>query len=130
MKFIKVGSCCSLNKVFNIGLIFLNTWFTDFFFKILRSEEGKKNYYIFFLLSNLKHIWIRGNCMILHSKNAEMAIFFYFFLINSGIFLHRRKYNQKYIFFFFLKCKNLGRRIRKPRNKKKIALVSLPYLFV
>ena len=31
-------------------------------------------------LFNLKHIWIRGkknnkNCMILHCKNAEMAIF-------------------------------------------------------
>ena len=25
-----------------LGLIFFNTWFTDFFYKILRSEEGKK----------------------------------------------------------------------------------------
>ena len=25
-----------------LGLIFFNTWFKDFFFKILRSEEGKK----------------------------------------------------------------------------------------
>ena len=25
-----------------LGLIFFNTWFTDFFLKILRSEEGKK----------------------------------------------------------------------------------------
>ena len=26
----------------SLGLIFFNTWFTDFFFKILRSGEGKK----------------------------------------------------------------------------------------
>ena len=25
-----------------LGLIFFNTWFMDFFCKILRSEEGKK----------------------------------------------------------------------------------------
>ena len=30
-------------KLFQVlGLIFFNTWFTDFFLKILRSEEGKK----------------------------------------------------------------------------------------
>ena len=34
----------SLNSLIEqtLGLIFFNTWFTDFFLKILRSEEGKK----------------------------------------------------------------------------------------
>ena len=84
--------------------------------RILRSEEGgKKKNTKFFLLFNLKHIWIsekkkKKNCMILHCKNAEMTIilsflhfysvksynFCYFFLIinfflNLAIFLHRRK---------------------------------------
>ena len=31
-----------IKKDGSLGLFFLNTWFTDFFFKILRSEEGKK----------------------------------------------------------------------------------------
>ena len=32
--------CC--DKMCHKALFFFNTWFTDFFFKILRSEEGKK----------------------------------------------------------------------------------------
>ena len=60
--------------------------------------------------------------MILHCKNAEMAIynfsfFHYFFLIWQ--FFTSEEIKKSQIFFFFLKCKNLGRRIRKPRNKKK-----------
>ena len=76
--------------------------------------------------------------MILHCKNAEMAIychtaflqfkiiqFSYFpFFFKSGSFftaeeIQKVKTNFFFFFsFFLLKCKNLGRRIRKPRNKK------------
>ena len=28
--------------IHSLGLIFFDTWFTDFFFKIIRLEEGKK----------------------------------------------------------------------------------------
>ena len=44
-----------------LGLIFFNTWFTDFFskYKGRRREKNKKNKIIkFFFLFNLKHIWI------------------------------------------------------------------------
>ena len=78
--------------------------------------------------------------MILHRKNAEMTIvilsflhfysvkssnFCYFFLnifffLNLAVFyIGENKKSQKY-FFFFLKCKNLGRRIRKQEMKKKM----------
>ena len=79
--------------------------------------------------------------MILHCKNAEMAIychfciftvqdhtiflFFIFFLNLAFFYIGGNKKSQKYIFFFFLKCKNLGRRIRKPRNKKKNRLIKI-----
>ena len=87
-----------------LGLTFFNTWFTDFFFKILRSDEGKKikikitkNFFLF----NLKHIFDRRkktnkNCMILHCKNAEMTIilsFLHFYSVKS--------YNLCYFFFIF-----------------------------
>ena len=69
------------------------------FFQNIKVGGGKKikikiakNIFIFF---NLKHIWIGGkknnkNCMILNCKNAEMAIFFFFFN-KFGTFLHQRK---------------------------------------
>ena len=76
--------------------------------------------------------------MNLNCKNAEMTIllsflhfysvksynffsfFILFFFLNLAVFyIGEKKRSQKYI-YFFLKCKNLGRRIRKPRNKKKM----------
>ena len=52
---------------------------------------------------------------------ALIVIFFLifnFFFLNLAVFyIGENKKSQKY--FFFLKCKNLGRRICKPRNKKK-----------
>ena len=47
---------------FSKALFFLILGLRIFFLKILRSEEGKKKTKkntIFFLLFNLKHIWIR-----------------------------------------------------------------------
>ena len=66
-------------------------------------------------LFNLKHIWIG------EKEITKIVIFFniLFFFLNLAVFyIRENKKSQKY-FFFFLKCKNLGRRIRKPRNKKK-----------
>ena len=89
------------------------------------------------------------NCMILHCKNAEITItlsflhfysvklsflhfysvksynfcyflIFFFFFLNLAVFTLKKIKKVKNI-FFFLKCKNLGWRIRKPRNKRKIA---------
>ena len=79
--------------------------------------------------------------MILHCKNAEMTIilsflhfysvksynfcyfFFniYLFFFKSGSFFTSEEIKKvkNRILFFFIKRKNLGRRIRKPRNKKK-----------
>ena len=80
--------------------------------------------------------------MILHCKNAEMTIlnivissflqckiiqfllffFILIFFLNLAIFYigENKKKSKLNFFIFFLKCKNLGRRIRKPSNKKKL----------
>ena len=76
---------CCIDNVCNLlillGLIFFNTWFTDFFQNIkvgggkkIKIKIAKKTFFF-----NLKHIWIgekKNNkyCMILHCKNAEMTI--------------------------------------------------------
>ena len=82
--------------------------------------------------------------MTLHCKNAEMTIIvisallqckiiqfllfflkiFFFFFKSGSFFLTSEKIKKVNFFFFFVcvKCKNLGWRIRKPRNTKKIAL--------
>ena len=53
-------------------------------------------------------------------KSYNFCYFFnIFFFLNLAVFyIGENKKSQKY-FIFFLKCKNLGWRIRKPRNKKK-----------
>ena len=84
------------------------------------------------------------NCMILHCKSAEMTMPFYsvksynfcyfflifkfFLLIWQFLTLEKMKKVKNKMLFFFLKWKNLGRRILKPRNKKKIALTAIPLL--
>ena len=80
--------------------------------------------------------------MILHCKNAEMTIilsFLHFYIVKSYIFCYfflkifffliwqfftseKIKKVKNKILLFLKKFKNWGQRIRKPRNKKKIAL--------
>ena len=95
-------------SILPLGLIFFNTWFTDFFSQNIKVGGGKKIKIkitkIFFLLFNLKHIWIgekttTKNCMILHCKNAEMTIilsFLHFYSVKSYNFFF-----FPYFFFFF-----------------------------
>ena len=60
----------------------------------------------------------------LQCKIIQFLLFFllniFFFFLNLAVFyIGENKKGQKYIYIFFFKCKNLGQRIRKPRNKKK-----------
>ena len=106
----------------HLGLIFFNTWFTDFFSQNIKVGGGKKIKIKItknFFLLNLKHIWIgetknNKNCMILHCKNAEMTIFNKHFMIlhckNAEMtiilsFLHFnsvKSYNFCYSFLIFI----------------------------
>ena len=61
----------------------------------------------------------------MRSKNkvalaVELSILILFFLNLAVFYIGENKKKSKIYIFFFLKCKNLGRRIRKPRNKKKL----------
>ena len=72
------------------------------------KNKISKKYFLF----NLKHIWIGGkknnkNCIILHSKNAEMAII-YFFKINLAVFYIGGNKKDKNNFFFFSKLQKFG----------------------
>ena len=126
------GMCLkSMTRTITFGLIFFNTWFTDFFLQNIKVGGGKKIKIKItkkFFLFNLKHIWIEEknnnkNCMILHCKNAEMTNidilflhfysvksynFCYFFFLNIFFFnlavfyIRENKKGQKYIYFFFL----------------------------
>ena len=55
-------------------------------------------------------------------KSYNFCYFFFFFLNLAVFYIGENKKKSKLNFTFFLKCKNLGRRIRKPRNKKKNCL--------
>ena len=63
---------------------FFNTWFTDFFQNI-KVGEGKKikitKKKFLYLIRNIFALEEKNNksCTILHCKNAEKAIFFFFF---------------------------------------------------
>ena len=65
--------------------------------KKIKIKITKKNFFLF----NLKHIWIGGkkkkkNCMILHCKNAEMAIYCHFCIFTV------QDHTKNFIFSFFL----------------------------
>ena len=51
----------------------------------------------------------------------DHTIFLFFIFFKSAIFYIGGNKKVNFFLFFFLKCKHLGRRFRKPRNKKKIA---------
>ena len=79
-----------------LGLIFFNTWFTDFFSQNIKVRGGKK------IKITKKNFFIQSetdldprkknnkNCMILHCKNAETTIilsFLHFYSVKSNIIL-------------------------------------------
>ena len=67
--------------------------------------------------------------MILHCKKCRNGNIFLFFLNLADFYIGGNKKVRNNFFFFFLKCKHLGQRIRKPRNKKK-CLKSIKLAFV
>ena len=87
---------------------FFNTWFTDFFSpnKVGGGKKIKIKITKKFFLLNLNYLDRREknnkNCMILHCKNAEMAIFYFFLKINLADFdIRGNKKSQKNIYLFF-----------------------------
>ena len=103
----------SLFDIFHLGLIFLILGL-QIFFQNIKVGGGKKIKIkiteIFFFIQSETYLDRRKknkkNCMILHCKNAEMAIYCHFciftvqdhtfflffnFFFKSGSFLHRRK---------------------------------------
>ena len=87
-----------------LGLIFINTWFMDFFSQNIKVVGGKKikikiTKKIFFILSETYLDQRKNNnkiCMILHCKNAEITIklsFLLFYIVKS--------YNFCYFFLIF-----------------------------
>ena len=95
------------------GLIFFNTWFTDFFQNIKVGGGKKIKIKItkkFFFIKSETYLDRRKNnnknCMILHCKNAEMTIFSAFlqckiiqFLLLSFLhFYSVKSYNFHYFF--------------------------------
>ena len=95
-----------------LGLIFFNTWFTDFFFQNI--EVGGRKKIKIKITKNLKHIWIGGkknnkNCIVisafLQCKIIQFLLFLFkiLFFFKSGILFASeeiKKVKNKILIFF------------------------------